>query len=299
MIYNFGERLWHQWLGRPYRLDKVIDQGSGQPTVLLHGIGRSAQVWRYVVKYLQASGHRAIAFDLLGFGASPKPNWPRYNSDVHAKAVIASIEALRLGQPVILVGHSLGALIAARVARLRPDLVRHLVLYEMPLYKGLPESRRYRWRLELYARLFQKIIDFRPTFDARNQKLLDRMGRRIIGFEVTEQTWLPFIRSLEHAIVQQTAPEDIKLLIMPTDVIYGSLDMLVVRGEPKQFFGTDNEQVLAHTIRARHAISDNASRFIVSRIRAAEQPGFAEAVKKRRTIRRGFSRLRARPEPSS
>jgi hypothetical protein len=62
------------------------------------------------------------------------------------------------------------------------------------------------------------------------------------------------------------------------DVIYGSYDMLVIRGKPRQVFGKDSI-VTTHRIRERHVISTKASRFIVSRVRAAvEQPeGLARA----------------------
>lgn len=239
--------------------------------VLLHGIGRTGRVWEHVVEYLAAAPYRVVAFDLLGFGASPKPDWPSYDVDDHAQAAIASLEKLHVRQPVILVGHSMGSLVAVRVARLRPDLVRHLVLYEMPLYEGLPQKRSYRLRLNLYRKFFQWVIGYQPVFDAASAKRTERLARRIIGFEVDATTWQPFIKSLEHSIMRQTAADDIKHLVMPADVIYGLLDMFVIRGKPRQIFGTDTK-ITAHTVRARHVISPKASRFIVDRIEAARRP---------------------------
>lgn len=266
------DRFWHRTLGRPYRLARVIDvgQAGGQTVVLLHGIGRTGQVWQSVVELLVPLGVRVAAFDLLGFGASPKPDWPAYDSDDHARAVIAAIEKLRASGPAILVGHSMGCLVAVRVARLRPDLVRHLVLYEMPLYDGLPDKRIHRLRLNLYARFYRYITRYQPAFDAETRrKLTERLARRIVGFEVERDTWQPFIKSLEHTIMQQTAAEDIKQTDVPMDVIYGTYDMFVIRGQPQQVFGEDTDNVMTHTIRERHVISPKASRFIVQRIAAA------------------------------
>ncbi len=263
------DRFWHRSLRRPYRLAKVVDEGGGPPAVLLHGIGRSGRVWQHVVTRLVPAGYRVVAFDLLGFGDSPKPGWPLYNADDHARPVISSLERLGFGAPVVLVGHSMGCLVAVRVARLRPDLVRHLVLYEMPLYEGLPQKRRYRLRLDLYRRFYEWVIAYRPSFDDLPVKRTERLARRIVGFEVTPESWLPFIRSLENTIMKQTTAEDIKQLEVPMDVIYGSFDMLVIRGQPQQFFGEAADRVTAHTIRARHDISVKASRFIVERIQAA------------------------------
>lgn len=269
MALNVLDRFWHQTLKRPYQLVRVVDKGDGAPVVLLHGIGRSGQVWEHVVAGLGMAQVRMVVFDLLGFGASPKPHWPDYNTDDHARAVIASIEKLRAAEPVVLVGHSMGCLVAVRVAHLRPDLVKHLVMYEMPLYEGLPQKRRYRLRTDLYFKLYERITRYQPTFSSEHVRLAERLARKIVGLEVTKETWLPFIRSLEHTIMQQTTAQDIKGLAMPMEVIYGSLDMLVIRGTPREIFGADTGNITAHTIRARHIISPRASRFLVSRIVAA------------------------------
>jgi len=273
MAVGFIDRFWHRTLGRPYRLARVFDAGqpAGVPVVLLHGIGRTGQVWEKVVELLLPLGVRIVAFDLLGFGASPKPDWPLYDIDDHARAVIAAIEKLRPAQPAILVGHSMGCLVAVRVARLRPDLVRHLVLYEMPLYDGLPEKRRYRLRTDLYLKFYRRLTRYQPSFNDHNVRLSQRLGRKVVGFEVTAQTWQPFVKSLEHTIIEQTAADDIHHLDMPMDVIYGSFDMFVIRGKAEQFLGSDTDHIAVHNVRARHVISAKASRFIVARVAAALQ----------------------------
>lgn len=280
MSMRFFDRFWHKTLGRPYRLARPLDDGQGAPVIFLHGIGRTGQTWRHVFDELRSLPCRLVAFDLLGFGASPKPGWVRYDIDDHAAAVIASIERLKSGRPAVLVGHSMGCLVAVRVARRRPDLVHHLVLYEMPLYEGLPQKRRYRLRLNLYFRFYEWVIRYQPAFDAASQKRAERLARRIVGFEVTEATWQPFIRSLEHSIMRQTAADDIKHIDAPMDVIYGTFDMLVIRGKTQHIFGDDNDRVTAHSVRARHAISERASHFIAQRIAAAlsEETGSIEHV---------------------
>jgi cis-3-alkyl-4-acyloxetan-2-one decarboxylase len=272
MRINFLDRFWHQNLGRPYRLARPLDTGAGQPVVFLHGIGRTGQTWQRVVEGLADVPCRLVAFDLLGFGASPKPAWPVYDGDDHAMAVIAGIERLKAGHPVILVGHSMGCLVAVRVARLRPDLVKHLVLYQMPLLEGLPNKRRYRLQLNLYARFFKRIMNLQPTFNPETARLTERLATRIAGFEVEPATWQPFVKSLEHTIIRQTAADDIKQLAMPMEVIYGTYDMFVIRGKPRQIFGEEVQNVTAHTIRERHVISEKASRFLVERIKAALAP---------------------------
>lgn len=264
------DKFWHKVLRRPYRLAVASDTGSGQLVILLHGIGRTGQIWRHVTDLLATESYRLVALDLLGFGASPKPEWPLYDIDDHAQAVIASIEGLKPDRPAVLVGHSMGCLVAVRVARRRPDLVRHLVLYQMPLYEGLPQKRRYRAQLAVYNRLYTRILRFKPQFEPENVRLVERVAQRIAGFEVDKETWQPFVKSLQNSIMSQTAAQDIKHISAPMDVIYGSYDMFVIRGKPKHIFGEDNGNVTAHKIRERHVISVKASRFIVARIMAMD-----------------------------
>ena len=269
MANQLFDKIWHQKLRRPYKLASIIDEGEGNPpVVLLHGIGRTASIWENVVTLLKDK-HRVVALDLLGFGASPKPDWKDYNTDDHVESVVATIKKMKLDKPVILVGHSMGCLVAVRLALLYPDMVKRMVLYEMPLYEGLPNKPIYRLRTDLYLRFFQKVTSYQPKFDSEKARLVEKLATKVIGLQVDETTWQPFIRSLENTIVKQTTTEDIKQIGIPMDVIYGSLDMLVIRGKPKKFFGADSDHITSHTIRARHNISPKAAAFIVERIEAA------------------------------
>jgi cis-3-alkyl-4-acyloxetan-2-one decarboxylase len=267
VILTILDKFWHQSLKRPFVLAKPIDSGgSNQPIVFLHGIGKTSRVWQNVLPLLSAYKLRLLALDLLGFGASPKPNWAAYDTNDHAQAVIASIEKYKLSTPVIIVGHSMGCLVAVRVAYLRPDLVKHLVLYEMPLYEGLPNKRSYRLRTDLYRRLYSKILTSKPYYTKDQARLVDNLAKRIAGQEVTKKTWLPFTRSLENTIMKQTTSKEIKGLSVPIDVIYGRYDMLVIRGKAKKFFGTDNDKIAVHTVGAGHVISKRAGQFLATRI---------------------------------
>ncbi len=66
--------------------------------------------------------------------------------------------------------------------------------------------------------------------------------------------------------MQQTASQDLPTLQMPVDIIYGSRDMLVIRGKVVETLGLNSDLVTTHTIRERHILSKQASLFIVERI---------------------------------
>jgi pimeloyl-ACP methyl ester carboxylesterase len=267
-MYSLFDHFWHRTLHRPYRLALSLDQGAGTPVILLHGIGASGKIWSHVADLLARQPYRVVAPDLLGFGASPKPEWLDYSVDDHARMIIAVIERRHFRQPVVLVGHSMGCLVAVRVARLRPHLVKHLILYEMPLYMDLPDIRRYTVRRDLYFKIYKLIIQS-PEIALSTERTLRKTIARLAGLEIDKTIWHPFIKSLEYTIMRQTTLQDINQLQLPMDVIYGSLDMVVIRGKPRRIFGKQSTHITTHTITQLHGVSRSASRFIAKRIVAA------------------------------
>ncbi|MFE9602316.1 alpha/beta fold hydrolase [Streptomyces hokutonensis] len=90
--------------------------GSGEPLLLLHGIGHHRQAWDPVVDIL-ATERDVIAVDLPGFGASPAlPEGLAYDLSTTAAVFSAFCEALGLDRPHI-AGNSLGGLLALELGR--------------------------------------------------------------------------------------------------------------------------------------------------------------------------------------
>lgn len=102
-----------------------VGEGEGPPVVLLHGFGGCWQNWLTTVPRV-ARSRRVVAIDLPAFGASAVPRdvpTPSY----YARVVDALCEELGLGA-VVLVGNSLGGLVATIVAGRFPSRVDRLVL---------------------------------------------------------------------------------------------------------------------------------------------------------------------------
>jgi pimeloyl-[acyl-carrier protein] methyl ester esterase len=100
--------------------------GSGQRDILLiHGWASSGRMWDGISTAL-AADFRFHALDLAGFGQSPAPVNPPTIAD-HLAAVIATCDAQQI-RPHAVFAHSMGGLIALRLALVRPDLVPVLVL---------------------------------------------------------------------------------------------------------------------------------------------------------------------------
>jgi 3-oxoadipate enol-lactonase len=99
--------------------------GDGPPIVLIHGLGGAACNWTAVVRLL-APGHRLLVPELPGHGGSSAlPVTPTL--DCHADRVAAVLEREELGQAIV-AGHSLGALVAVRLACRAPAVVAGVVL---------------------------------------------------------------------------------------------------------------------------------------------------------------------------
>jgi len=101
--------------------------GTATPMLLIHGLGDEADTWRHVITPLSAD-RRVVAFDLPGFGRSDKPKRP-YTISFFQSVVIELLDALAL-QRAVLVGHSLGAVLAHSIALNYPERVERLILMD-------------------------------------------------------------------------------------------------------------------------------------------------------------------------
>jgi len=129
----------------PHRLDvdglrmHYVDEGAGDPVLLLHGEPTWSFLWRKLIPPLAARG-RVLAPDLIGFGRSDKPTeigW--YSYDRH----VASVErlVLELGlERLTLVVHDWGGPIGLRLAVEHEPLVDRLVILDTGIAAGRPPS---------------------------------------------------------------------------------------------------------------------------------------------------------------
>jgi pimeloyl-ACP methyl ester carboxylesterase len=99
------------------------------PVLLLHGIGGGRRIWRGTLDALATAGFDAIAVDLPGYGDSAaEPGAPAAGGiATMAQAALALMDALAL-PPAVVLGHSMGGMVAQEMAVLAPQRVAGLVL---------------------------------------------------------------------------------------------------------------------------------------------------------------------------
>ncbi|GHO88420.1 alpha/beta fold hydrolase [Dictyobacter formicarum] len=98
---------------------------QGPPIVCAHGLTANAFFFQAIAEDL-ARDHRVFAYDLRGRGKSDRPEHG-YSVPIHAADLSALISALQLERPIIL-GHSLGALVALYFAAHYPTQLSKLIL---------------------------------------------------------------------------------------------------------------------------------------------------------------------------
>ncbi|HVH62848.1 MAG TPA: alpha/beta hydrolase [Candidatus Dormibacteraeota bacterium] len=99
--------------------------GSGPPLLMVHGLGGNALNWMSVGPQL-ARTHRALALDLAGFGQTPL--FGRSATVTANAALVHDFIEKVVGEPVFLIGNSMGGYIAILEAADHPETVASLVL---------------------------------------------------------------------------------------------------------------------------------------------------------------------------
>ena len=108
-----------------------VDGPAGAPPVVfIHGITGARSTWHVVAGDL-SSDHRTYSIDLRGHGDSTKGG--PYDTEHYTADLISFLEGV-VDQPAVLVGHSLGGVVAAETVMRRPELVRRALLEDPPMF---------------------------------------------------------------------------------------------------------------------------------------------------------------------
>ncbi|MEO7904670.1 MAG: alpha/beta hydrolase [Candidatus Saccharimonadales bacterium] len=245
----------HKWLRQPYILHATASKRVKKPrasVLFIHGIGTSSDVWDKITAKLPPNIN-IVTVDLLGFGLSPRPQWAVYDAKLQARSIVATYRRLCRQGPVIIVGHSLGALVAVEIAKLYPRLVRSLVLCSAPFYAVNAKTPTVAASQKVLTSLYGAIQSHPDQF-VKISRIAAKYNIINRAFTVDENNVHAYMSALEASIVNQTAYDDIRQLTMPIVLTYGTLDAVVVTKNLKNLAKTMpnasiKSVVAAHEIR--------------------------------------------------
>jgi pimeloyl-ACP methyl ester carboxylesterase len=225
------------------------------PLLLVHGFGAACGHWRHNAAALAAAGWCVYGIDLVGFGASSQPAL-RLDNRLWARQLQAFLAEV-VGQPAVLVGHSLGGLVALSCAVFFPHWVRAVVAAPLPdpalvtasvsrsnhAPRQRPWRRRLkRWLVTLLCRLLPlellvPLLAHSPLLDVGIQSAYatpvigDQELHRLIARPARRPGAVRALRAMSVAMALRpygaTAPALLQRLRRPLLLIWGGRDQLV------------------------------------------------------------------------
>jgi haloalkane dehalogenase len=225
-----------RWLALPEGRLHYVDEGSGDPIVLVHGTPTWSFEYRHLIAGLRDS-HRVVALDHLGFGLSERPAGADYTPQAHAARFRAFVDGLGLGRFTLVV-HDFGGPIALPVALDDPGRVSRLIVLNswMWSFADDPEMAK-RARLAsgalgrfLYRRLNASLRLITPSAYGDRRKLTRAIHRQYLAAFPDADSRERVLWALARALLGSSAFYDglwqrrDQLAAIPTLIVWGMKD---------------------------------------------------------------------------
>lgn len=258
-FYNWRTRFLHRFLRRPIRLKVAYDTKNKHPrltVIFLHGISATSATWRTTIRQLSANPDfenvRFIALDLLGFGKSLQANWLDYDYLDYEKALDNTLKHLKISSPIVLIGHSMGSLIAANYAvnyNSNFNLV-NLILVSPPVLMSeelakLPDK--------VYTKSYGSL--YRLAKDEPAIEVVANFVQRFSSFSSRYIKTPAFERSMDNIILNPENYHTFTKIRIPTLILHGHFDPLVMRSNLKKIATANSQYVRFISVIGHHDIS--------------------------------------------
>jgi len=212
-------------------MDVQPEKPNGKSVLLLHGKNFNGAYWETTANDLKKKGYRVIMPDQIGFGKSFKPRQFQYSFQLLASLTKGLLDSLGV-EKVIVVGHSMGGMLATRFALMYPEVTEKLIL-EDPI--GLEDYRLkvpfqpieswYRNELKQdYNTLkkYQQENYYHGTWKPEYEKWMVILARWTMNVDYSILAWNNALTY--DMIMTQPVVYEFDQLKMPTLLIVGELD---------------------------------------------------------------------------
>jgi pimeloyl-ACP methyl ester carboxylesterase len=224
-VVNDGEQL-----NMAYMDVKPAAKPNGRTVVLLHGRNFPSSYWAPVIGVLSEAGYRVVVPDQVGFGKSSKPVGELHFDNL-ARNTIALLDHLAIPQFDV-VAHSLGGMLAVRIARAFPEHIDHLLL-AAPI--GLEDYRQYvpptptekifESEDKLTAEAYRKQLEVNYSLKMQPDQVTPFIDARFnIKGAADYPRWLRAFVSSSQMIYREPVAYEIPLIALPTLFIMGADD---------------------------------------------------------------------------
>ena len=204
---------------------------NGRVIVLLHGKNFNSAYWETTINALTEVGFRVIAPDQVGFGKSSKPWQFQYSFEQLAENTKTLLDSLKIPKAIIL-GHSMGGMLASRFALMYPQTTQQLIL-ENPI--GLEDYKKFspyqsidkNYKKEL-AQDYDKLKKYQLSnyYDNKWEPAYDRWVNLLAGWTLNREypviAWTAALTS--DMIFTQPVAYEFGTLQVPTLLIIGTRD---------------------------------------------------------------------------
>jgi pimeloyl-ACP methyl ester carboxylesterase len=245
----------------------VIERGSASLVcVLMHGIGDSAVIWNWFSNML-ARHFRVIIIELRGHGESDWDKSRRYFLDDYVEDVEFALSSLKI-EKHILVGHSLGGCIAAKIAARRRGKILRVVLVDISTSNDAEMAEYLKWKMLEGYKVYKSIFEYRRWLsDARplaSESVIDYLARNSLR-ETTLGLEPKFDKHVCDAILQNTSDAemlDLEAINVPVLLVRGAGSAMLPKSLAEQLVCRLPKGKLATVELSGHAIMvDNPAGF--------------------------------------
>lgn len=234
---ELGRRLLTAWQYRSEHVQtsagavhlwRVAGSGPLPPLLLIHGFGSAAMHWIPMIEHLRPHVRAVWAVDLLGHGFSARP--ATLTADQLRVSLFEALDQVALDRAVV-VGNSLGGIVALRYVNARPERAAGLLLLS-PAGAPLDAEELARLQRLFTVETYLDAVRFMDNLVARPSRVRSRLAAAWVRGVLAD----PVLRSWLHSVAPHEegdpdgiylTPEEVRSVPVPFEVVWGAHDRVL------------------------------------------------------------------------